>query len=104
MSGHVLNPEYSWIGASLDGVVHDPGCCDPNELLEIKSPYHYRDSTFFKQHPREGFCQLEKGKPVLGEQNHYFYLVQGHIAICSRKWYDFVFFTNAGISILQIFF
>ena len=30
MSGHVINPEYSWLGASLDGVVHGPGCTDPN--------------------------------------------------------------------------
>ena len=24
MSGHVINPEYSCLRASLDGVVHDP--------------------------------------------------------------------------------
>ena len=30
MSGLVINPEYSWLGASMDGVVHDPGCTDPN--------------------------------------------------------------------------
>ena len=47
VSGLVINPEYSWLGASLDGVVHDPGCTDPNGLLEIKCPCNYRDSTPF---------------------------------------------------------
>ena len=30
MSGLVINPEYSWLGASPDSVVHDPGCTHPN--------------------------------------------------------------------------
>ena len=38
MSGLVINPEYSWLGVSLDGVVHDPGCTDPNGVLEVKCP------------------------------------------------------------------
>ena len=32
MSGLVINPEYSWLGASSDGVVHSPCCTDPFEL------------------------------------------------------------------------
>ena len=24
MLGLVINPEYSWLGANLDGVIHDP--------------------------------------------------------------------------------
>ena len=45
MSGLVINPVCSWLGASPDGVIHDPGCSDPNGLLEIKCPYNYYDST-----------------------------------------------------------
>ena len=30
MSGLVINPEYSWLGSSPEGVVHIPGCTDPN--------------------------------------------------------------------------
>ena len=61
MSGHVINSEYSWFGASLDGVVHDPSCTDPNGLLEIKCPCNYHDSTPFEAaSQKELCCQLEK--------------------------------------------
>ena len=55
MSSLVINLEYSWLGASLDGVVHDPGCTDPNGLLETKCPYNYQTASLFKQHLRKGF-------------------------------------------------
>ena len=51
----VINPDYSWLGASLDGVVHGPGCTDPNALLEIKCPYNYHDSIPFQAAPQKGF-------------------------------------------------
>ena len=60
MLGLVINPEYFWLGASPDGVVHDPGCTDPNGLLEVMCPY---DSTPFQATSQKGFCcRLEKGK------------------------------------------
>ena len=55
MSGLVINPEYSWLGASSDGVVHDPGYTGPNGLLEIKCPYNYHDSTPFQAASQKGF-------------------------------------------------
>ena len=48
MSSLVINPEYSLLGTSPDGVVHDPGSTDPTGLLEIKFPYNYRDNTPFQ--------------------------------------------------------
>ena len=64
-------------------------------------------AALFKKHPRSGFIgwiRLEKGKLVSREQqHHYYYQVQGQIAICSRKWCDFVAITKAGISIQPIF-
>ena len=33
--GLVLNPDYSWLAASPDGEVHDPGCSDLSGLIEI---------------------------------------------------------------------
>ena len=50
MSGLVINPEYSWLGAGPNGVVivvHDPGCTDPNGLLQIKCPDNYPDTPLF---------------------------------------------------------
>ena len=105
MSGLVIIPEYSWCGASPDGVVHDPGCTDPTRLLEIKCPYNYRDSTPFQAASQKVFCYwLEKGKLVLREHHHYCYEMQGQMAICSRKRCDFVVFTNVGISVQWMFF
>ena len=105
MSGLVINPEYSWLRASSDGVVHGPGCTDPNGLLEIKCPCDCRISTPFKAASQKEFCcRLGKGKLVLREQHHYYYYqVQGQMAVCSRKRCDFAF-ANAGISIQRIFF
>ena len=39
MSGLGINPEYFWLGASPDGVVHDPGCTNPSGLLDLKSSF-----------------------------------------------------------------
>ena len=74
MSGHVINPEYSWRGASPDGIVHDPGCNYRNGLIEIKCLYNWSDSTPFQAAFQKGLCcWLEKEKHVLREQNHYNY-------------------------------
>ena len=64
-----------------------------------------RNSTLSQAASQKGFfCRLEKSMLVLREQHYYYYQVQGQVAICSRKWCDSEVFTNAGISILQIFF
>ena len=44
----VINPAYSWLGVSLDGVVHDPG-------FEIKCPYNYCDNTPFQAASQKEF-------------------------------------------------
>ncbi len=59
--GLVINPECSWFGASLDGVLHDPGCTCPNGFPEIKCPCNYHDSTPFQAaSQKELCCRLEK--------------------------------------------
>ena len=58
----VINPEYSWFGASPNGVVHGPGCTDPNRLLEIKCPYNYHDSIHFQAASQKGLVLLSVGK------------------------------------------
>ena len=77
MSGLVINPEYSCLGASLDSVVHGSGCTDPNGVLKIKCPYNYRDSIPFQAASQKGFCcRLEKGKLVLREHHHYIIIIR----------------------------
>ena len=48
------------------------------------------------------FCYLQDGSLRLKKQHHYYYQVQGQMAICSKKWCDFVVYTNNGISIERI--
>ncbi len=68
LSGPVINPEYSWLGPNLEGVVHDTGCTDPYELLEIKFPYNYHEALFlFSILEFFFFCRLEMDTPVLRE-------------------------------------
>ena len=55
MSGLVINPQYSWLGASLEGVVYHPGCTDPNEFLKSSALIITVTASLFKQHPRRGF-------------------------------------------------
>ena len=57
----VINPEYSWLGTSPDGVLHDTSCTDPNGLLEIKCPCNTVTAYLFKQHPRKDFIVVRKG-------------------------------------------
>ena len=69
MLGLVINPEYSWLGASPDGVVHDPGCTDPNGLLEINCPYNYHDSTSFQAAAQKEFVAGWKRVSLFKENN-----------------------------------
>ena len=103
MSGLIINPEYAYLGASPDGIVSDPTSTNPNGLLEIKCPYQARNSTPFEAATQKGFfCNINNGTLVLKKTHHYYYQVQGQMAISSRKWCDFVVYTTAGISIERI--
>ena len=97
-SGLVINPEYPWLGASPDGLVTDPTSHDSNGLLEIKCPWKYHESTPIEAASNKGFYgRLEDGKLFLREQHQYYYQIQGQMAICSRKWCDFVIYTSTGL-------
>ncbi len=61
-SGLVVNIKYSFLGASPDGVVHDPVSADPDGLLEIKCPYGQRDiSPYEAAQQKSSFCVLQDG-------------------------------------------
>ena len=40
-----INPNFSWLGATPDGLVTDSSSPDQDGLLETKFPYSFREST-----------------------------------------------------------
>ena len=59
-------------------------CTDFNGIHEIKCPTNYRESSTFHAASQKVFCcQLELGNPDFSEKYHYYYQVQGQLAVCS---------------------
>ena len=57
-SGLVINTEYTFLGASPDGLVHDPVSADANGLLEIKCPYQLKDISPYEAAQQKSFFLL----------------------------------------------
>ena len=49
--GFIIHPTQGWLGASPDGLVHDPASHDPSGILETNCPYTKRDDVS----PKEAF-------------------------------------------------
>jgi len=91
--GLVVNPSLPWLGASLDGLVHDPS--KPLfGLLEVKCPYTQRLSTVEKAvSDPDFFCSFREGKVTLKQSHKHYYQVQGQMALACVPWCDFVIHT-----------
>lgn len=106
-SGFIINPLYSFLGASPDGAVHDPSHADaPFGFVEIKCPYSVRDLTPVEATHTPGFCCVKNdlGDLELKEKHSYFAQIQGQMAIGERPWCDFVIYTQKGINVQRISF
>ena len=104
-SGFVISDEHPFLGASPDAAVYDPSATKSFGVAEVKCPYSFRNMT-----PTEAcskphfFCTLgpESSTPVLKKSHQYYAQVQGQMAITKREWYDFVIYTEKGLSIERI--
>ena len=104
-SGLVINPSYLFLGASPDRIVVCD-CCGEG-LIEIKCTYKYRydsptSSTALADHHyflKDG----DNGVVHLSSTHQYCDQVQGQLAICDVKFYDFVCWTTKGLFIERIF-
>ena len=95
-SGFLINPLYSFLGASPDGAVHDPSDVDaPFRFVEIKCPYSVRNLTPIKVSHTPGFCCVKNdlGDLELKEKHSYYAQIQGQMAIGEIPWCDFVIYT-----------
>ena len=101
-SGFLINPLYSFLGASPNGVVHDPSNIDePIGFVEIKCLYSTRNLTPTEAAHTPGFCCVinDSGDLELKEKHSYYAQVQGQMAIGERPWCDFIIYTQKGINI-----
>ena len=106
-SGVIVNPAWSFLGASPDGTVYDPSTPqEPYGFLEVKCPYSVRNMTPTEAASGNGFCsRLNSSRQLELKQNHQYYAqVQGQMALGERNWCDFVIFTLKGISVQRISF
>ena len=107
-SGFIINPAYSFLGASPDGAVYDPSeIQNPYGFLEIKCPYSVRNLSPTEACATSSFCSeldTTRGQLRLKETHHYYSQVQGQMAIGERLWCDFVVFTMKGVSIQRLHF
>ena len=86
-----------------DGLVTDVTSPDPNGILEIKCPFKYRNLDPVEAARNKDFCcELKDGIPTLKKQHSYYYQFQGQMAITSRKWCDFVIYSNDKVSVERI--
>ena len=107
-SGFVISEEYPFLGASPDGVVHDPSVSNSFGLAEVKCPFSFRNLSPFEAAETPTFCsQLVvdgngKNRLQLKRSHAYFCQVQGQMAISERTWCDFIIYTEKGIDIERI--
>ena len=96
--------KVGYIGASPDGLVHDPASHDPSGILEIKCPYTTRDvSPEEACQDRDFHCTLEDGHIKLKKTHIYFHQVQLQLYVCSDlcTWCDFCVFTTKGCMVCR---
>lgn len=98
--GLLISRQYSWIGASLDGI-RKCQCCDPS-VAEFKCPFTGKDLdpkiAFLL--PTIGIKKDEEGKNFLDENDIHYFQVQTCMALSGFKTCDFVTFTSKDILVV----
>ena len=106
-SGFVISEKYPFLGASPDGVVHDPSVPNSFGLAEVKCPYSFRNLTPIEAGQSSKFCceVVPSGAQSALQLKHthpYFCQVQGQMGITERSWCDFIVYTTKGLHVERI--
>ena len=101
-TGLVVNNEFSFLGASPDGLVCDGG---QSGLIEIKCPYTARNMTVDEACQSIPSFYLKKGlndNIALSETHNYYAQVQGQLMVTDCKFCDFVVFISKDMFVQRI--
>lgn len=99
--GLVVNPSFSFLGASPDGKV----CIDGETgVLEIKCPYAARDMTIQAALNLRSFCLKinDNGSISLNPDHNYHYQVQGQMLVSGTSFCIFVVYTKCDLHVEKI--
>lgn len=91
-TGLIINPEYPYLGASPDAVVHCDCCGDG--CVEIKCPYCSKDKMLSENVENVSCLEIIDNKLRLKKSHAYYYQVQCQIFVCEKEYCDFVMWTN----------
>ena len=88
-SGLVINPQWSYMGASPDGIIECKYC--GKGVLEIKCPYsHCEESVLSAALNDNKFClKMDNGELHLSHEHAYYYQVQTQMFVCNANYCDF---------------
>ena len=88
-SGFVINPEWTFIGATPDGMV-SCDCCGKG-VMEIKCPYCHKGQSIEVSTQDMKFCIQKNADGVLAlEHSHaYYYQIQTQLFVCNADYCDF---------------
>ena len=106
-SGLVIDAEHDWLACSPDDLVQDSSVEPENQqgLVEYKCPYSARDTTVEEACNMKAFmATMQNNTVILKQTNRYYYQVQGQMAVCGKRWCDFVIWTPSSLSIERITF
>ncbi len=103
-SGLVIDSEKGWLVCSPDDLAKDPSTEVENQD-GLVCPYSARDTTVQQACGKKDFMSnIINGEITLKRTHKYYYQVQGQMAICKRKWCDFVIWTLSSLSTEKITF
>ena len=90
-SGFTVRASHGFLGASPDGLVHDPLECTPDGLIEVKHiVLHGGGETLKAALIRKGICKMFEGHISINRNHQYYFQVHQQMFCCSRIWTDFV--------------
>ena len=105
-TGLFINIEQPWLAATPDGIVEDPS--EPTirrtGLLEIKCPYsaRHKSPTDACKEIKTFCCTLINNEVTSKPNHHYYFQIQGQLAITQLPWCDLYIWTPHGSHTLRI--